>query len=484
MAAGAGAGGGFGSSARADLVHEWKLDEPAGATSAVDTITSSIAGVGGTSSWTSAKLNNGFKTTGGSVGFVNAGNVGVDGSFSLSFWVKPEDVSLDWRNMVSKHDTASKSFWLGQNQTDGTLRFGLYFDGTNESPLDTSVPVVGNNNWSFVTATWNEATKLQSIYVDGALRASATRAGQSFTTPRSSNLLFNTNSTSLSSGAGTGSWARFGGTLDDVALWDNALTSGEIKAMYNTASTPGLLANYDAQSFAALRQAYLTNFPAQVGNMRWTRATGLTAGEGAVLARPNGYVMQLNAAGVGVTALSTVSLSFDPEHTNIADTTSASENPGGSGADLPAVHVFGNGSSEIDGLTSNASIGSADIRPDGAVSGDVLVMLWLQDTSGADDRATLRTELSGAGGSLYSVLDSSSPLWTELAPQYAGFDTLLRFDNASPVGAFNWDFATHTDVVVDQLAVRNVNVPEPSALLWVGVVTLVTTMSRRHRWKH
>ena len=55
-----------------------------------------------------------------------------------------------------------------------------------------------------------------------------------FATARSSNLLFNTNSTSLSQGPGTGSWARFPGTLDDVALWDDAMTFGEAKALYNT----------------------------------------------------------------------------------------------------------------------------------------------------------------------------------------------------------------------------------------------------------
>lgn len=457
------------------MIHEWKLDETPGASSAIDSVTGTSSTLGGSSNWTAAKLNNGFKTTGSNVGFVNAGNVDVAGSFSLSFWVKPEDVTLDWRNMVSKHDGAagSKAFWVGQNQTDGTLRFGMYFDGTNESQLDTSSPVISNNAWSFVTATWNESTKAQSIYVDGVLRASATRAGQSFATPRASNLLFNTNSTSLSQGPGTGSWARFGGTLDDVALWDSAMTTGEIKALYNTASTPGL-ANFDAQTFAAVRQAYLTNFPAQVGNVRWTHATGLTAGEGAVQQRPNGYVMQLDAAGAGVTALSTVGLSFDPAHANLATPNA----PGGA----PAIQLAPDGSaSEIDPLTSNSSIGSADVRPDTALSGDVVVMLWLQDTSGADDRAALRNELAGAGGTVYTVLDASSPLWSQLSSQYAGFDTLIRFNSASLVGAVNWDFATHTDVVVDQIAVRNVVVPEPTSIMTAGVVASATTLIRRRR---
>jgi hypothetical protein len=251
---------------------------------------------------------------------------------------------------------------------------------------------------------------------------------------------------------------------------------GSIKALYSSETTPGL-SNFDAQSFAAVHQAYLTNFDAQVGNMRWSRATGLGIGEGAVQHKPNGYVMQLDAAGVGVTALSTVGITYDPQHVNLADTTSASENPGGSGLDLPSVHIFGNGASEIDGLITDSSIGSADIRPDGAVGGTVLVMLWLKDTQGADDRAALRSELAGAGDSIYSVLDASSADWTRLASDYAGFDTLLRFDNATQVGAFNWDFATHTDIVVDRLAVTGV--PEPASALLFGVAGLVALRRRR-----
>ncbi|MGH7177961.1 MAG: LamG domain-containing protein, partial [Tepidisphaeraceae bacterium] len=179
------------------LVHEWKLNESAG-TTASDSVAITNAALGGSSAWVGAKQGNGFKTTGSTLGYVNAGNVPLTGSFSISFWVKPEDVTLDWRNMVSKHDGASgaRSFWIGQKDTSGLMRFGMYFDGSNETALDTTLPVIATNAWSLVTATWNEATKVQSLYVDGVLRASATRTGQTFNTSRASNLLFSTNSTS------------------------------------------------------------------------------------------------------------------------------------------------------------------------------------------------------------------------------------------------------------------------------------------------
>lgn len=462
------------SHAATDLLHEWKLDENVGAT-ATDAIGAIAGGIGGTSSWVSGKINNGFKTTGSTLGYVNAGNVPLAGSFSLSFWVKPEDVSLDWRNMISKHDGAAgaKSFFVGQSQNDGALRFSLYFDGSNSVSIDTPAATVASGSWAFVTATWNEATKVQSLYVDGVIRASATQAGKSFSVSRASNLLFNTNSTNSVAGLGTGSWARFPGTVDDIALWNAPLSAGQIKAMNATSATAGLT-NFDAQSFSSLVRAYDTNFASNIGNTRWTRATGLNLGVGAAQKYSNGYAMQFDAAGAGVTSLSTISLSFDPQHTNLADTTNATENPGANGADEPAIYLP---SHEIDGLIANSSIGSADIRP-GTMNGDVFVMLWLQDTAGADDRAALRSELIGAGGSVYSLIDSSDPQWTQLASIYSGFDTLVRFEDATQVGAINWDFATHTDIVVDRLAVSAV--PEPSAAMaMVGFAAIVLRRRRR-----
>ena len=86
--------------ARAELFHHWALDESSGAT-ASDGKGGSLGNLGGTSAWAGGQLANGFKTTGNTLGYVNNGNVNFSGSFALSFWVNPEDVALDWRNMVS-----------------------------------------------------------------------------------------------------------------------------------------------------------------------------------------------------------------------------------------------------------------------------------------------------------------------------------------------------------------------------------------------
>lgn len=430
--------------AHADLTHHWKLDETSG-TTAFDSIGAANGALGGASAWSAGKVGNGFKTTGFNLGYVNSGNVPITGSFALSFWVKPEDVSLDWRNMVSKHDIdGQQTFWVGQHSLDGRMRFGMYFDGTNETPLDTPAAVISSGQWAHVTAMWNETTKSQSLYVNGQLAVSATQTGKSNLFPRSSNLLFNTNSTSTSSTVGVGSWARFPGTLDDVALWDRTLPAGKIKAMVSTEAIP-TLAGYNAADYSRLFDAYDTNFPVTIGTRRWKHATGLALGEGNAAERPNGHAIQMDSIGGGITALSTISVTADP------------------------VHAIG----------LNDSIGSGSFPMQLAI-GDVFAMLWTRDTVGADDRAALRSELDAVSGAAFDVIGSTDPLFAQFALSNPGFDTLIRFNQAGVVGHLNWDFASHADIRVEQFAVVTTGViPEPASSLVVGIACVAVARRRR-----
>ncbi|MCS7033156.1 MAG: LamG domain-containing protein [Phycisphaerae bacterium] len=456
--------------AKGELIHHWKLDESSG-TTALNSIGGINGVLGGASAWAAGRLGNGFKTSGSTLGYVNNGNVPLTNTFSLSFWVKPEDVTLDWRNMVSKHDgpDGSRSFWVGQKDTDGYMRFGLYFNGTTETPLDTSAAVIASGQWSLVTAMWDESSKVQSLYVNGQLAASAVRSGQSFAFPRSSNLLFSTNNMNSGTVVGVGSWARFPGTLDDVAIWNSILTPGQIKAMASAPAVDGI-AHYHAGNFRTLFAAHDTNFAFEIGTKRWTRVTGLGGAEGSIATVPNGHTIQFTSAGTGVAALSRVSLTADPTHPNLAT--------GGK------VDIFDHPSgriSEVDPLISNESIGSANFRPFQTSPGDIYAMLWLTDLVGSDDRSLLRAELAAVGGGTYDLLSSSDPAWAQLQANHAGFDTLIRFNNVEIGGAFNWDFASRTDVRIDQIAIVTTGapVPEPSGILVLAAVGALLRRSRR-----
>lgn len=434
--------------AQAELIHHWKLDESSASTVAVDAVRGANGSVGGTGAFATGKIGSAaFRTGGFNLGFVNAGNVPITNSFVLSFWVNPDDPALDWRNMISKHDVANqRAFWVGQHGDNGRMRFGMYFDGQNESTVDSTSAVLSAGQWAHVAVAWDEQAKTQSLYVNGQLAGSALRPGKSFLTPRSSNLLFNTNHTSADPTINIGSWARFDGAVDDVAVWDRPLSFGKVRAMHQVAQQPAL-SDYNAADMQRLFRAYDTNFPQQIGSRRWTYTPGLSLGEGNAATLPNGHAVQFDADGRGASALSTITLSTDPRHT-------------------PGV---------------GDSIGSSLLSPMQLHPGDVYVMLWTTDLTGADDRAALRAELDAVSGTAYDLVTPTEPLWSQLWAQHPGFDTLVRFNSAGVVGAVNWDFASRADVIVTQTAVVSTGqaVPEPAAVATLAAASLALLTRRR-----
>lgn len=220
------------------LVHHWKLDESGAATVAIDSVGGADATIapGATYSWVSGKIGNAMEVVTGWAN-ANAGNIDVSGSFTLSFWVQPYQVADDWRNMVGKNDVSGNyAFWVGQHQNDGYLRFGLYFNGSTETSLDTSAPVIANNQWYLITAVWDEVTMQQKLYVNGLEVASATRTGQSFAIPRSSNFRIH--------GKYDNATNQFYGLVDDVQIYNIPLRPVDILAMHQQ---PGSTASVDVR---------------------------------------------------------------------------------------------------------------------------------------------------------------------------------------------------------------------------------------------
>ena len=214
--------------------HWWKLDEASGLTALDAGVVGGMHGtILGTSSTrvtpANSRVGNGLDVSAG-WSYVNAGNVPVTGSFSANIWIDPNNVNDDWRGLIGKWSVGGqRAFWLGQRNTDGGhLRFGLSFNGSGEVALDTPSGVIGNHCWQMITAIWDETTKEHKLYVNGVLKASAVRAGQTMTTPRSSPLAI----MALNDNAN-----QFYGTADDVRLYNRVLTDDEIRALY---ANPGV----------------------------------------------------------------------------------------------------------------------------------------------------------------------------------------------------------------------------------------------------
>ena len=89
------------------------------------------------------------------------------------------------------------------------------------------------------------------------------------------------------------------GMLDDIAIWDEALTAGESEAIYNLAKHPAL--NYGAGDADTLFDLYAAGAgTAFIGDDVWTPATGLTGSPGDVVTVGGSLALVLDANGNGV----------------------------------------------------------------------------------------------------------------------------------------------------------------------------------------
>ncbi len=134
--------------------------------------------------------------------------------YTVSVWVNmPPKTGADWGSFVSKQQREAGADWKGfilthqpAGQAVHTLRqsFGDLGSGTD----------VDDNNWHLVTGTYNAATKVGKVYVDGALKGQTTNTGAVETNPRA--LIFGEE-------VSTSTISPYIGLLDDIRIWSYPL---------------------------------------------------------------------------------------------------------------------------------------------------------------------------------------------------------------------------------------------------------------------
>jgi hypothetical protein len=254
-------------------------------------------------------LNNGAAITSGSQGkfgeaasldgtndyaSVNAGNpVTGTGARTVALWVYQNAGSTDLRTPVSLGSNVSGGKWdVDIDNANGGIEVGISAGRTIDSGLSGLT-----GTWSLIVTCLPTASgNIQAVrtYYNGAVRTNST-----------------TQTTSVSTLAGEfrlGTTANspptiqfFAGRVDDVAVWDVALTPNEITCLYDVGNSSELL--YTAAAFDQLKQLHDTGAGSvTIGGIQWTYATGLT-GPAGLTPGPSGHTLVLNAAAdTGLTA--------------------------------------------------------------------------------------------------------------------------------------------------------------------------------------
>ncbi len=139
-------------------------------------------------------------------------------SLTLGFWIKPEALKTCGLVIMRPDTTSNSCNWQSVMLNTGALRFSWYNEGdwhivdTDETPLQTG-------KWSFITHSYSSGTV--KTYVNGELLKESSGNAPLNTTPQGRVAL------------GVGSAGFFHGLMDEVILFNSALSDDEVKTLYD-----------------------------------------------------------------------------------------------------------------------------------------------------------------------------------------------------------------------------------------------------------
>ena len=181
----------------------------------------------------------------GTDNYISTVNINIQNTASFAFWIEP------YLNAAGNNSFNYSASLIDQNQDAiGNSGFAIYYNNTSGNGLYAQIGYSGNNNtsiitninltlnnWHHIVLTYTNGTG--KFYKDGALIY--TQTGLTTISPTSNVLLF-----------GKAPWASnanlYNGKLDDIGIWNRALTQQEISALYNYA--PASVNNLNCKKFS------------------------------------------------------------------------------------------------------------------------------------------------------------------------------------------------------------------------------------------
>jgi hypothetical protein len=197
-----------------------------------------------------AKVSSIAKAAIGKIGSIDAPSAGFADSYSVNFDGTNDHITADGTASEISGDLGSFSIWVKLetyayseaifSARDGTslgydnFVWCYYHGGTNQLRLEhkgggtedtlVTTTVIENNGWHHIACTWNTGENQTAMYVDGSLEDTGTAAAW--------------DAEAVIGGIDFGkrrdtSWLQFEGNMNDIALFDDVLTSGEVSTIYN-----------------------------------------------------------------------------------------------------------------------------------------------------------------------------------------------------------------------------------------------------------
>jgi len=158
-------------------------------------------------------------------------NLGTQPGFTLEAWINPSDLAYGHPIFEWNDDNATLPgliFWLGHPGTStGYLHADLY-DGNGDHVINTAAGTIVTNAWQHAALTYDKTSGIARLFINGAMLS---EQNLGVVTVR--------NTGNLYIGARLGSIQPkfFKGSIDEPSVYNRALTTNEIAAIYAAGST-------------------------------------------------------------------------------------------------------------------------------------------------------------------------------------------------------------------------------------------------------
>ncbi len=256
----------------AGLLAAYAFDETSGSTAA-DSSGNNLPGtLNGSATWTAGKYS-GAVNLNGSTQYVDLGNpasLQLTGSMTVTAWINSAAFPADDAAVVSKRNTT------GGYQLDTTIDVGpraIGFKLTDSSGVNMmryGKTTMQTNTWYHVAGVYNAATQTMDVYLNGILD-NGTLSGTISSTQQD----FATN-VMIGKRSGNSGY-EFNGRIDNVRIYNRALTAAEIQTDMNTAIIAGTLPppppSSDATPPSVPSGLTATAMSASQVNLSWSTST-------------------------------------------------------------------------------------------------------------------------------------------------------------------------------------------------------------------
>lgn len=148
-----------------------------------------------------------------------------DGDFSVCAWIKTADATPSSLDGLFSHwnNTGNNRSWRLDLNTGGTVSMIVSSDGVGAVSA-VSDATVSDNTWTFIVGVFDASTHVQ-VYVNTTVKTQTTSIPASVYQSSTQSLGVATHS--------GGSGNTFVGSMDEVAMFNIALTADQVTALWN-----------------------------------------------------------------------------------------------------------------------------------------------------------------------------------------------------------------------------------------------------------